>query len=161
MTGAITAYVAIGTYAYSSYQQVKAQDKAKEATENASRVQQQQFKEEQKRADIQNIRSVREQIRATRIAQSSMVNQAALSGGTGGSAVAGGDASAGSQLAGNLDYMGQIAAQNTAINSLAAQTAGFQAQAASAQADAAIWGTIGNVASWVGSAGMKKSGMLT
>jgi len=144
MTGVVTAVVATTVYAYGTYKQIEAQKDAKAATER-------QFKEEQKRADIQNVRSVREQIRATRLAQSSMVNQAALSGGTGSSAVAGGVASAGSQMAGNLNYMQQIAEQNTKIGTAAQQ-------AASAQADAAIWGTIGSAAATVGSAGIKKAG---
>ena len=138
MCGVVTAI------AVTSYMQYDAQKEAKSANERAAAIQQQQFKEEQKRADIQNIRSVREQIRATRIAQSSMVNQAALTGGTGGSAVAGGTASAGSQLSGNLNYMQQIADANTRIGTLAAGAAQAGADAASASADAAIWGTIGS-----------------
>ena len=152
MCGVVTAI------AVTSYMQYDAQKEAKSANERAAAIQQQQFREEQKRADIQNIRSVREQIRATRIAQSSMVNQAALTGGTGGSAVAGGVASAGSQLAGNLNYMAQIAEQNTAIGSLAAQTAGFQGQAASASADAALWGTVGQIATSVGTVAARTAG---
>lgn len=144
MSGVYTAVAAISVYSYSSYKQIEAQKDAKDA---AAR----QFKEEQKRADIQNIRSVREQIRATRIAQASMVNQASLTGGTGGSAVEGGVASAGSQLSGNLSYMSQIAQANTAIGTAALN-------ASQAQADAAIWGTIGSTAATVGSAGLKRMG---
>lgn len=140
MCGVVTAI------AVTSYMQYDAQKEAKAANERAAALQQQQYREEQKKADIQNIRSVREQIRASRIAQASMVNQAALSGGTGGSAVAGGVASAGSQLSGNLNYMGQIAAANTAIGNFAAGAAQASADAASASADAAIWGTIGQAA---------------
>ena len=146
MSGVI-ASVAVGVYAYSSYKQVQAIDKSRQAQERAVQESQKQFAAEQKRADIQNIRSVREQIRASRIAQSSMVNQAALSGGTGGSAVAGGVSSVGSQLGSNLDYMGQIAAQNTAINQAQAAGAVAMGDAASAQADAAIWGVVGSAAS--------------
>jgi hypothetical protein len=137
---------AVAVFTYATYENVQAQKEAQSLNERAAATQQQQYKEEAKKAEIQNLRSVREQIRASRIAQSSMVNQAALSGGTGGSAVAGGVASAGSQLSGNLNYMGQIAEQNTKIGSLAAEAAGYQAAAASASADAAIWGTIGQAA---------------
>lgn len=146
MTGAVTAYVAIGTYAYSTYKQI-------EATKDAQAASERQFKAEQKRADIQNIRGVREQIRATRIAQASMVNQASLSGGTGGSAVAGGVASAGSQLSGNLQYMQQIAEQNTAISTAALDRS-------QAQTDAAIFGIYRDVAATAGTAGAKRAGFI-
>lgn len=131
MSGTIAA-IATGVYAYSSYKQIQAQKEAGEAAER-------RFQAEQKKADIQNIRSVREQIRGARIAQASMVNQAGLTGGTGGSAVAGGTASIGSQLSGNLNYMSQIADQNTAINTAALQ--GSQAQT-----EGAIWGVVGSAA---------------
>jgi hypothetical protein len=143
MSAIVTAVAVVGV---STYKQIEAQKDAKDASERASRIQQQQFQEEQKKAEIQNLRSVREQIRGARIAQSSMVNQAALSGGTGSSAAAGGAASIGSQLSGNLNYMGQIAASNTAIGNFAASAAQASAEAASASADAAIWGTVGNAA---------------
>jgi hypothetical protein len=125
---------------------ISAQREAKQESQRAASVQQTQFKEEQKKADIQNVRSVREQIRATRLAQSSMVNQAALTGGMGGSALAGGVSSAGSQLSGNLSYMEQISQQNTVIGGLAAEAAGYQANAAAASADSAIWGAVGQAA---------------
>ena len=136
----------IATTIFGTERSISAQKEAKAESQKAAAVQQTQFKEEQKKADIQNVRSVREQIRATRLAQSSMVNQAALTGGVGSSGVAGGVASAGSQLSGNLNYMGQIAAQNTAIGGLAAEAAGYQANAAAASADAAIWGAVGQAA---------------
>jgi hypothetical protein len=93
----------------------------------------------QKRAEIQNVRSVREQIRQARLAQSSMTNVAAQTGTMGSSAMAGGISSVGSQLAGNLGYMSDIAQQNTAI---------YNAQVAQIQAstNASIFGSIGNMA---------------
>lgn len=146
-TGAeVALWATAATTAVSTVKQIEGQREARAQNERAAATQQQQYREESQKAEIQNIRAVREQIRASRIAQSSMVNQAALSGGTGGSAVAGGVASAGSQLSGNLNYMGQIAEQNTKIGSLSAEAAGYQAAAASAQADAAIWGTVGQAA---------------
>ncbi len=100
----------------SSYQ---AQKQGQKATERAQVASQQQYAAESKKAEIQNIRSVRQQIRQSRVAQSSMLNVGAQTGGMGGSALAGGLSSVGSQLGSNLDYMSQIATANTAIGGAA------------------------------------------
>ncbi len=131
--GAPALIAAAAVSLYSTNKQIEAQKDAQAAQERQAAA-------EQRRAEIQNLRSVRQQIRQSRIAQASMVNQAALSGGTGGSAVAGGVASVGSQLAGNLNYMGQIAEQNTAIGTAALQ-------GAQAQSEATIWGAVGKLSS--------------
>jgi hypothetical protein len=102
-----------------------AEDSAKAAREGAAatgRAQEQarqQYAAESKKAEIQNIRSVRQQVRQSRIAQSSMLNVGAQTGGMGSSAMAGGMSSVGSQLGSNIDYMSQIAKQNTAIGGFA------------------------------------------
>ena len=150
MSGTIAA-IATGIYAYSAYKGIEAQREASHQRNLAAAEEQKRYVAEQKKADIQTVRSAREQIRASYIAQASMVNRAALSGGTGGSAVAGGTASVGSQTAGNLNYMAQIAEQNTAIGNAAAASANYQAAASSAQSDAAIWGAIGQTAMGVSS----------
>lgn len=82
---------------------------------------------------------MRQQIREARMAQASMTNVAAQTGGMGGSGLAGGTASVGSQLAGNLGYMAQIAEQNTAITNAAISASNFQTAGT-------IFGTIGNLA---------------
>jgi hypothetical protein len=74
-----------------------------------------EYQAQQKRADIQNIRTQRENIRAAKIAQAQMTNVAAQTGGMGGSALAGGTSSIASQAMGNVNYTAQIAEQNTAI----------------------------------------------
>ena len=107
--------------------------------QKAGRAAQAQYAAEQRRAEVQNIRNVRQQIREARVTQASMVNVAAQTGGMGGSALAGGTASVGSQLAGNLGYMSDIATENTAISSAA--LAGAQASS-----NAAIFGTVGKMA---------------
>lgn len=122
------AYIAVGTAAasaYSSYQSGKAA--------------QRQYAAEQRRAEIQNVRNVRQQIREARLAQASMTNVAAQTGGMGGSALAGGTSSVGAQLAGNLNYMTDIARENTAITAAAADAAQWQTTAT-------IFGTVGKVA---------------
>lgn len=96
-----------------------AQREGAAATSRAQEQAKQQYAAETKKAEIQNIRSVRQQIRQSRIAQSSMLNVGAQTGGMGGSALAGGMSSVGSQLGSNLGYMSQIASANTAIGKFA------------------------------------------
>jgi hypothetical protein len=105
----------------------------------AGKRQQRAFEAEQKKAEIQNVRSVRSQIRQARLAQSQMSNVAAQTGGLFGSGLAGGTSSVASQTAGNINYMSQIAEQNTAIGQA-------QLGAAKAQSNAAIYGQIGSLA---------------
>jgi hypothetical protein len=133
MTGVVTAVVAVTATAASVYEQRK----ARKATEK-------QYAAEQRKANVQNIRSIREQIRATRLAQGQMLNVGAQTGGMGGSGLAGGLGSLGSQQAGNINYMQDIAKENTAI-------AGAALDAARAQSNAAIWGQVGSTAISVGS----------
>jgi hypothetical protein len=122
-------YIAVGTAgasAYSSYQ--------------AGKATQRQYEAEQRRAEIQNVRNVRQQIREARLAQASMTNVAAQTGGMGGSALAGGTSSVGAQLASNVSYMADVAKENTAITSAAADAAQWQSTAT-------IFGAVGDVAS--------------
>jgi hypothetical protein len=109
------------------------------STYQAGRAQKAQFRAEERRAEVQNIRAVRQQIREARMTQASMTNVAAQTGGMGGSGLAGGTSSVGAQLAGNLSYMSDIADQNTAITNAA--IAGAQAQS-----NATIFGSIGQAA---------------
>lgn len=97
-----------------------------------------QIRAERQKAEIQNIQKTRQAIRAARLAQGAMVNQAALAGGMGSSGLAGGTGSIGSQVSGQLNYMQQIAEQNTNIFSA-------QVQGAKAQSNAAIWGAVGDL----------------
>jgi hypothetical protein len=120
------------------------QRKAREATERATEQSRQQFAAEQRKADIQNVRSVRQQIRQARLAQGSMVNVAAQTGGMGGSAVAGGVSSIESQLGSNLDYMSQIAKENTAIGTAAL---GYSTEMANASIAGSKAATASNIAS--------------
>lgn len=116
---AFTAVAAVATYAVGTYKSIEESKKGRQATERAQQASERQYAAESKKAEIQNIRSVRQQIRQARVAQSSMLNVGAQTGGMGGSGLAGGLASVGSQLGGNLDYMSQIARQNTAIGGFA------------------------------------------
>lgn len=97
----------------------EAQREGAAAISRAQEQARQQYAAESRKAEIQNIRSVRQQIRQSRIAQSSMLNVGAQTGGMGGSGLYGGISSVGSQLGSNLSYMSQIAAANTAIGGFA------------------------------------------
>jgi hypothetical protein len=120
--------------AYSSYQ--------------AGEAQQDQYAAEARKAEVQNIRSVRQQIREARMAQASMTNVAAQTGGMGSSALAGGTSSVGAQLAGNLSYMSDIATENTAITNAAASASQWQTTAT-------IFGAVGSIAGTYGKASGK------
>ena len=74
-----------------------------------------------------------------------MRNIAAQTGGMGSSALAGGQASVGAQLAGNINYMAEIARENTAISQAQIASAGFQGQAAAAAGRAAVFGAVGDI----------------
>lgn len=124
--------------AVSGVQSAKEQRKAGAAA-------QRQYQAEQRKAEIQNIRSVRQQIREARLAQAAMTNVAAQTGGVGSSALAGGVSSVGTQLAGNLNYMQEIARENTAISTAAAE-------GAQAMSNAAMYGAVGQLSGTIFSA---------
>lgn len=144
MSALITATVFVGAQVMSVMEQ-------KEANYQRRAAAAQEYAAQQKRADIQNVRSQREQIRAAKIAQAQMQNVASQTGGMGGSALAGGLSSIASQTNSNINYTAQIAEQNTAIAT--AQLAG-----ASVTSNAEVWGAIGNIAGTIftGGGGMKK-----
>lgn len=109
----------------------------------AGEAQEEQYRAEARKAEVQNIRSVRQQIREARMAQASMLNTGAQTGGMGGSGLAGGMSSVGAQLAGNLGYMSDIAKENTAITNAAINASQWQTTAT-------IFGQIGNLAGTYG-----------
>ena len=109
------------------------------STQQAGKAARRQGEAEQRRAEVQNVRSVRQSIREARLSQASIESQGALSGALMGSGVAGGMASVGSQLGGNLNYIASIAEENT--NIFNAATAG-----ARAQTNATIFGQVGQLA---------------
>lgn len=115
--------VATAGSAYSSYR--------------AGRETKKMYQAEQRKAEVQNIRNVRAQIREARMSQAAMTNVGAQVGGMGSSALAGGISSLGSQLASNLGYMSDIAQENTAISNAAIAASGWQTTST-------IFGTIGS-----------------
>ena len=146
MSAVITA---VSVYAYGTYRNIKSGEKAQQATERAQQASQQQYAAERKKAEIQNIRSVRQQIRQSRVAQSTMLNVGAQTGGMGGSALAGGMSSVGSQLGSNLNYMSQIATANTAISGAALNYSTAMGDASIASSEANQWAAVAGLGSTV------------
>ena len=133
-------------YAYGTSESIKESQKARNSTNEAKDQSARQFAAESKKADIQNVRTVRSQIRASQLARGTMTNVGAQTGGTGGSAMAGGIASIGSQLGSNLSYMSDIAKINTTIGQAAL---GYS----SAMADASIFSSKAQDAANIASVG--------
>lgn len=127
-------YIAAAGATVSAVSQVQSAREQRRAGAAAQR----QYEAEGRKAEVQNIRAVRQQIREARLAQAAMTNVAAQTGGMGGSALAGGVSSVGAQLSSNLNYMQQIARENTAIGAAAAE-------GAQAMSNASVYGTIGKL----------------
>lgn len=108
-------------------------------TRQAGKQAKRQFEAEQRKAEIENVRNVRQQVRQARLAQAAMLNTAAVGNTMGSSGVLGGMSSIGSQLQGNLGFMSDIATENTAISSAAISAAG-------ASSRAQVFGQIGQLA---------------
>jgi hypothetical protein len=134
--GGVGATIAAGAAVVGTAAQIQGQRKS-------AKAQEQSFRAEQRRDEVQNIRSVRQQIRQARLARSQMTNVAAQTGGMGSSGLLGGTSSVGSQLAGNLGYMSNIAAENTAISNAQIASARASEQRTSVWHDLAqLGGTI-------------------
>lgn len=101
---------------------------------------------EKRIADVKNLRSQREAIRAARVARAQVVNAGANSGTSGSSGVMGGASSVESQLGGNLSYFGEIGGlQDNVFDS--------QLSAAGHEGNAAMGGALGQLGGSVFSAG--------
>lgn len=122
--------------------QIKGQQDAKKASNQAAEARERQAAAEQRKAEVQNIRAMREQIREQRMAAARITARGATAGTSGSSGVAGGVASTGSQLATNLDYMRNVATQDTAIRGAALDYGIAQGNIAQAQAFGNLGGTI-------------------
>lgn len=146
--------------AYGTYQQGRSAKELGKITAASGAAQQaamnRQFEAEQRRADIQNARSVRSAVRQARIARAAVVNAGANANTLTSSGVAGGVSSIGAQLEGNLTDFSALNRENQAV--LASQreqgdiaiqtgiaTGNLKADAAQTQAVADIAGSIFNV----------------
>lgn len=135
--------ITAGFFALSAAAKVSSDRQQKKAASAQREGQERIFQQEKKKAEVENVRKIRQQIRDQRIAQGSLASQAALTGGVGGSAVAGASASAASQTAGNVSFMQDISEANTNINQIQLDTAN---RVSNANSKAATYGAIGEVA---------------
>jgi hypothetical protein len=110
--------------------------------EKAGDAAHQRFLAEGRKAEAENVFRVRQSVRQARLAQAAMTNRAALSGGMGSSGLAGGLSSVGSQLAGNVSFMSDIADENTAI-------LGAMGREASSMGKAQVYGQVGQLANTI------------
>jgi hypothetical protein len=102
----------------------KAADAADRSSQANLEFQQRRYAKEREQSEISNVRSMRQNIRASRLAQGTMTNTAANKGGIGGSGLAGGLGSVASQTSGNINFMMQQAQTNASIGSDMIATAG-------------------------------------
>lgn len=109
------------------------------STNEARKASKESARAEQRRAEVQNVRNVRQAIREARLTQGSLVAQGANSGTIGSTGVAGGLSSVSSQLGSNLNYLSQIAEENTNIFNASLKASQYQA-------NAQIFGTISSAA---------------
>lgn len=112
------------------------------AAKKMAAARERQFKAEQERAEIQNMRNVRQQIRAQRATAGSIVARSATSGTLQSSGVMGGVGSTQSQMVGNLSYMSDIADTQTEAGLAQQQYGAAQGDLAMAQAYTALGSTI-------------------
>jgi hypothetical protein len=117
---------------------VSAMNSAANAQRDASAAAEKRFQVSEQKAQVQNVRAVRGLIRQRRIQQASMLNQAAASGGIGGSGYAGGRSAAMAQSTGAISSMAQIANYNT-------QMGQYSLQESNSLAQAQIYGSMGNM----------------
>jgi hypothetical protein len=130
--GIIETAIIGGLLVGSQVAQAREQEKAGDAAH-------QRYLAEERKAQTENVFKVRQSVRQARLAQAAMTNQAALSGGMGSSGLAGGLSSVGSQMAGNLSFMSDIADENTTIMSAMGQEAKHMGKAQ-------VYGQVGQLA---------------
>jgi hypothetical protein len=112
------------------------------------------FEAQKRQAEAENVRNIRKAIARQRVAQGSILNQGALGGALGSSAVSGGIGATQSQLAGDVNF---------AQTSLANQTAAGQAQvrsseyAALGQVAGSVFGAAGGFKTIFDAAGVGKN----
>jgi hypothetical protein len=129
--GALALPLLVGTAVVSTVGSIDQSRRARKASKAQSAA-------EQRRADIENVYKTRQAVRQARLAQGSMVNAAAQTGGMGGTGLAGGVSSVSSQLGGNLAFMESVAQENNII-------VGAQNTINKSQTNAAVFGAVGQL----------------
>ena len=116
--------------------QEEAMRRQEQAANEAAQARREELIAQKRRADIENMRSVRAAIRQQRAAEAGIIARGATTGTMASSGVAGGVSGVGSQLVANLGYMSDVADTQTA--SMAAATRAGEAQLAAGQANIAM-----------------------
>lgn len=127
------------------FEQQDAREQQQQAQESMAAERRTQYANEQKRAEIQNVRQIRQQIRQQRAAAASIIGRGATTGTLGSSGVQGGVSSTGSQLAGNVSYMSDIADVNTAQAESSQRFASAELSMGQATGDYQMWGAVGSL----------------
>lgn len=142
----IAAFAGLGMSAVSFVQGQEARKDQAAANQQMAVAREREFEAQRQRAEVQNVRSVRQQIRQQRAAAAAIMGRGATTGTLGSSGVAGGVGSTQSQLSSNLSYMSDIADTQTASAdaSRAAGQAQYEMGVASGNlAEAQAWGSLG------------------
>jgi hypothetical protein len=142
-------FVAVAAFVGSQvYNAVKAED-LEDQSYAAGEEQKRQGREQQKIADIKNMREQRDLVRRSRIQRATIANYAANSGTQGSSGAAGAISSVGSQTASNLGYFSAAKDANATIFASQQREAGFIQTSGKIQQKMATATAIGNLASTV------------
>lgn len=111
-TGAAAGF-SLGMQADAYTQQKKGIEQQRQANVAAAAATEREYAAQAQRAEIQNVRAVRQQLRQQYAAVGTLIGRGATTGTLGSSGVEGGVGSLGAQLAGNLSYMSDIADTQT------------------------------------------------
>ena len=151
-TAAVAAVVSVVGQVKQAKTAKKAAGASQQAYAQQSAAAEQEYAANAKRADVQNVRSMRSSIRQARVQAAQGTNRGFQmgGGGQGGSALAGFQSSIGSQLAGNISYTSDVAGATQESNQAQLQGAQAGYRNASAQAgykaDSAVAGAVSSVA---------------
>jgi hypothetical protein len=149
---AFTTFLAIGGLAMSvasAQQQKSAANEARDAQERSAAESRKQAVLEQKRADVQNARQLRNAVRQARIARGVVINSGANSGTSKSSGVMGGVSSIDSQESANTGFASTIGEINSGVQASQVEQANASVAYGKAQGDSAEWGAFGKLGSTV------------
>lgn len=119
---------------------------ANSARKQQAKVQQQQIAEQRRQQQLQTQMQRRQSIRAAQLQRAQAMSFGQAAGGTGGSGMAGGLSSFGSQFGAGSGYATQMSGINQNLSGLSAQYASLGNKAAQGQALAGLGGTIFSMA---------------
>ena len=131
---------AVGTLA-----QIDAAQDAKKAQGRMAQAQRDQAAVEARKADVMNVRTLRNAVRQARVARAAVINMGANAGTLGSSGVLGGTASIIAQRNANLGFFGQMDQLNDQVTETQVRQADASADLGGAQAQSAIGGALGVV----------------